>query len=168
MKKTKGFTLVELVVVIAIIGVLASILVPTMLTYIRKAKLKAANTNAKTAYHAVAQFVANKNAQDGSSISVLVHAYGHTVIDCNVPPNAPLTAAQQEVHDLLADNGISAGHVWVDITQINGETTFYVQWTGDSGATNIDNPVVGQYPDPVTWDTYNSDNNHFEDYIEPA
>ena len=32
----KGFTLVELVVVIAIIGVLAAILVPTMMSYIRK------------------------------------------------------------------------------------------------------------------------------------
>lgn len=43
----KGFTLVELVVVIAIIGVLAAILVPTMMSYIRKAKLKGANSNAK-------------------------------------------------------------------------------------------------------------------------
>jgi len=34
----KGFTLVELVVVIAIIGVLAAILVPTMMSYIRKAQ----------------------------------------------------------------------------------------------------------------------------------
>ncbi len=36
--KTKGFTLIELIVVIAIIGVLAAILVPSMIGYIRKAK----------------------------------------------------------------------------------------------------------------------------------
>ena len=49
----KGFTLVELVVVIAIIGALAAILVPTMMSYIRKAKLKGANSNAKIVFNTV-------------------------------------------------------------------------------------------------------------------
>ena len=45
--KAKGFTLIELIVVIAIIAVLAAILVPSMLGYVRNSRISRANANAK-------------------------------------------------------------------------------------------------------------------------
>ena len=48
MKKTKGFTLIEIIVVVAILGVLAAILVPLMSGYIKKSKIGSANDDASS------------------------------------------------------------------------------------------------------------------------
>lgn len=48
-----SFTLIELIVVIAIIGVLAAILVPAMLGYVRKSKVSSANSAANSLQKAI-------------------------------------------------------------------------------------------------------------------
>lgn len=52
MKNKKGFTLVELIVVIAILGILSLFLVPSFMGYAEDAKMQVAESNTRTAWSA--------------------------------------------------------------------------------------------------------------------
>ena len=128
----KGFTLVELVVVIAIIGVLAAILVPTMMSYIRKAKLKSANSNAKIVFNTVNAVVTDMQCE-GKDIDVQSCT---AVVDCTAEPDES-KKLEKAVHD--------AGYAF----WIAGEDGRYklAQWCDTSSPRS--KGIVGQYPDPV-------------------
>ncbi|MCI1269024.1 MAG: prepilin-type N-terminal cleavage/methylation domain-containing protein [Ruminococcus sp.] len=59
MKNTKGFTLIEIIVVIAIIGVLSSILVPSILGYVKRAKETRIKVETRYIYNAATASIAD-------------------------------------------------------------------------------------------------------------
>ena len=62
--RLKGFTLIEIIVVILIIAILAAILIPTLAGYVSSSKLATANSNAKLAFESAATYCTSCQAED--------------------------------------------------------------------------------------------------------
>lgn len=60
-KRSKGFTMIELMIVTAILGVLASIAIPNYINYRNKAYCSEAETNANQIGSAIADYFGNGN-----------------------------------------------------------------------------------------------------------
>ncbi|MBR6695071.1 MAG: type II secretion system protein [Oscillospiraceae bacterium] len=129
--KTKGFTLVELIVVIAIIGVLAAVLVPAMLGYMRDSKISQANQNAHAVYTA-AQAAVTKYCTANGTKSTKNQPFSGSVTTKGQAIGLDVTGGSATLNDFgdyLGDQFIGD---FAFQTGASGDTVEYAVWSQDT------------------------------------
>lgn len=108
MKNSKGFTLMEMLIVVAIIAILVAIMIPTLTTQLERARETADLANIRAAYAEASVTALTEDKAGTATVTMTQHTDGFKYV------TAP---------DYLTKNGDTAATGWSDVTSaVSGAT----------------------------------------------
>lgn len=155
--KRKGFTLIELIVVIAIIGVLAAILVPAMMGYVKKSKITTANSASKQVFNglntaaiemATIDLPPRQLVGDFQTTGATIASYKGRGTACSTPPT------RAELTEVLYGKLVE---YFSDVEKIDN-ISFRMIEEGCVGVGILEGRYPGSYPIAVTIELYDQYN----------
>ena len=99
--KKKGFTIVELVIVIAVIAVLSAVLIPTFSNLVRKANISSDTVLAKNLNTALSLYQAENEIAEFDDALEGIKDYGYLIANLNAKTSGCFFVWEQETNQIL-------------------------------------------------------------------
>ncbi|MCC8068376.1 MAG: type II secretion system GspH family protein [Ruminococcus sp.] len=145
-KTLKGFTMIELIVVMAILGVLCGVLVPNGLAWLRDSKLKTCNSEAKVVFNAAVTVL--QDYQLEGKVSEITTTDGIVAIekdDSNAPEAASKITAK--LGSNFGEN--SVWYVRANVSNVSNKNSNTIKVESALYADNNTSVCIGRYPVPA-------------------
>ena len=125
-RNRKGFTLIELMIVVAIIGILAAVAIPAFLKFVKRSKTSEATRNLRLLFDSSASYFADEpSASDGTPIS---HQFPTTT------GPTPGIAAISEAKTLSAEASWGSNATWNALNFAITDPHYYVYQYNSNGS----------------------------------